>query len=113
MRIASALACMLIAAAGAARGEDVTILCRNFTTRHDIGLAPIAVNAANWITGVDCPGEYLETSFTISGFGTDRCELIAMGALGLPYRVRMTLTGAWSGEVQTIDFDFVGAGYEG
>ncbi|MDD3642269.1 MAG: hypothetical protein PHQ19_02250 [Candidatus Krumholzibacteria bacterium] len=113
MRIHAAILCVLLLVGGSVRGEDVTLLCRNFTTKHDIGLAPIAINAANWITGLDCPGEYIQTNFTIQGFGTDRCELIAMGAEGVPYRIVMTLTGVWSGEVQQIDFDFIGSGFEG
>ena len=113
MRYRIVMACIILLAATAARAEDVTILCRNFTVWHDLGMAPIAINASNWITGLDRPNEYIQTGFTIGGFGIDRCELIAMGVDGVPYRIVMTLTGAWSGSVQEINFDVIGSGFEG
>lgn len=113
MRLGAAIACLVLLQASAASGEDVSILCRNYTSSYNIDFLPIGINAANWLTGLSYPGEYTQYSFTIGGFGTDRCELYAMGADGVPYRVTMTLTGAWSSEVQVINFDFIGSGFEG
>jgi hypothetical protein len=113
MRTRVATTCIILFLAATARAEDVTLLCRDFEVWHDLGIAPIAINASNYITGLDVPDEYIQTGFTISGFGSDRCELIAMGVDGVPYRIVMTLIGAWSGEVQEVYFDFIGSGFEG
>lgn len=113
MRIRTAMTCLLLLPAGTVWGEDVTLLCRDFSVQYNIGIAPIVVNSANWITGLDVPGEYIQTNFTVQGFGTDRCELVAMGTDGVPFRVVMTLTGAWSGGTQEIAFDFIGSGFDG
>ena len=113
MRFAGMITAAALLVAAPARCEDVTILTRNYSASHDIDLLPIGVNAANWLVGLDCPGEYTEYEFTIGGFGTDRCELMAMGTSGIPFRIVMTITGAFSGETQQSEFVFIGSGFEG
>ncbi len=97
--------------AAAAEAEDVTILAQNYKATHDIQLDPISINASGLLTGLDYPGEWVEFHFNVRRFGTSTPALVIYGNLGVSYSMRMDLTPDSSVIKQTIDFQFVGAGY--
>lgn len=97
---------------GAAGAEDVVIFAKDYIDSHDIGLEPIGVRSG-WLVGLDYPGEWTEYQFSLSGFGTNRAELHAMGQLGIQFHIRIILTGAQSGNEQRVDFIFYGRGFSG
>ena len=101
-----------IAFSGQARAESVTIYARDLIASHNEGLNPITV-IDGWVRGVDYPGDWVEYSFHVTGFGINDTYMTAMGTTGVTFGALMTVTGDLSGTGQMISFDFIGSGFEG
>ena len=92
--------------------EDVSIAAADTICTHNISMMPITVSNG-WVRGMDFTGEWVEYQFTISGFGVNESNIVAMGTIGVPFSVRMILTGSVTHTVQTINFNFTGSGFLG
>lgn len=99
--------------ASAAAAEDVIIFARDYTASNDIAFDPISVDELNWLTGVDCAGEWVEYHFEVSGFGTSEVRLVVSGLASVSYDLTVTLTADGSGSVQTVPVGFTGGGLSG
>ena len=91
--------------------EDVSIPAPEYTASYDISLAPIGIEAGTLLTGLDYPEEWVEYHFNISGFGIHHSRILLMGALNVPFSIRMTLTADVTHMVQQSSFEFVGTGF--
>jgi len=103
------LSIVLSAPAGA---DNVKIYASDTTACHNIGLLPIKVYDG-WLHGLDVAGEWAEYHFSISGFGVNGSRITAMGTLGVPFNIRMMVTGENDYTMQSLDFGFIGAGFSG
>ena len=97
--------------AAPAVGEDVLMLAQNYTASHNIQFDPIGINAEGLLVGLDYPGEWVEFHFTVRRFGISSAFLAIRGNSGLAYSMTMELRGDISSLRQSIEFDFIGAGY--
>ncbi len=95
-----------------AGAEAVKIFASDTTACHNIDLLPIKIYDG-WLQGLDVAGEWAEYHFSISGFGVNASRITAMGTLGVPFNIRMMLTGDNDYTMQSLDFDFIGAGFSG
>jgi hypothetical protein len=109
----SLLLLMLPAVTAAPAGaEAVKIFASDTTACHNTGLLPIKIYDG-WLQGLDVAGEWVEYHFSISGFGVNASRITAMGTLGVPFNIRMMLTGENDYTMQSLDFNFIGAGFSG
>jgi hypothetical protein len=97
---------------GISVAEDIYIAAADTSASHNLSLNPITV-VSDWLRGIDCANEWVEYEFDLTGFGVNESRLTVMGADGVPFSIRMTVTGKASQSVQTTYFNFTGSGWYG
>lgn len=97
--------------------ETVYVENENFVDFYDIQYSLIqaqpapACHGGGMLVGLDANGEWVEYDLTVSSFGTWSVDMIARGDLNIGYSFQLTATGKQSGQSQTIDVLYTGAGY--
>jgi len=99
----------LIVPAGA-WAQTLTIQAEYFTASHDIDYAPIA-SAGSYLTGLDYPDEWTEYALGVSSYGLYSVQMYCRGDLGVDYIIRLIMTPMGTGDVQSVDIEFRGAGW--
>jgi hypothetical protein len=117
MKRTATILLVILCAAGTAAPATIEIEAEDFECCYDCGLdhiqrtpAPIGTGLAVLI-GLDCPDEWIEYLLEVDAFGEYGVVMRARGNIGVHYQLRLTLTGHTSGQSQTVDLIFDGAGY--
>ena len=94
-----------------AGAKDIIIKADQFSDSHNEGLSPLLACGDGCLYGLDCNGDWVEYTFSMSEFGTHDTGLYVRGTLNVAFHLQMTLTAMDVIDVQTFDFNFTGGGF--
>lgn len=105
-----------VSASGTANAGGALIEAENYTACRDVfhglilGVEDPASSGGFKLVGLDWANEWTEYDVTVRTFGEWSAEMKCAGEVGVDYTIRMTLTGTTSGNSQSVDMTFTGAG---
>ena len=100
-----------------ASAERVLVDCENYTDSHDIAYDAIhtlvapSCHGGFMLVGVDFSDEWVEYDLTVSSFGTWAVGAVCRGDAGVPYVLRLSVTGDVSGAYPETMITYNGVGY--
>lgn len=102
--------CLALLVPFPAAAQTLTIEAEYYTASHDIDYAPITAMGP-YLEGLDCADEWTEYQVGVSNFGLYSVQMYCRGNYNVNYLLRLIMTPMGSGDVQTIDIPFKGAGW--
>ncbi|HSG29160.1 MAG TPA: hypothetical protein VLA34_11820 [Candidatus Krumholzibacterium sp.] len=95
----------------AGQAKDLVLLADSFSSYHNEGYSDLTSCGSGCLYGLDCDGDWVEYTFSISEFGPHATLLYVQGMLNTKFHLQMTLTAVGTVDQQTFDFNFTGLGF--
>jgi hypothetical protein len=97
--------------------QTLAVEAEDYVSAHDEGgvaIQPVpgsSCSSGYLLVGLDFTGDWAEYDLSVADFGWYSFEIRCRGVFNQAYVLRLVFTPAGSGETQSVEFSFTGAGY--